>query len=95
MSTTGESKRVKVLSIGEEKTFGSNGFRKRELIGKEDGEYGQELCFEFPNDKGDLLDAVLPDSYVTVSYNIRSRKHEVKGKDTQYYTSLSAWKVEV
>ena len=86
--------RVKVISVGETKEFGDNGFKKRELITQTDGEYVDFFCFEFVKDKVDLLDTILPDTYVTVHYNLRGRKWEKEGQDTKYFTSLQGWKIE-
>lgn len=93
MATT--SMRVRVKSIGKTQEFGSNGFKKRELIGVIEGEHPQEFPFEFINDKTSLLDSVLEDSYVTISYNLRCRKVENPGKADMYFLSLSGWKIEV
>lgn len=87
--------RVRVVSIGETKTFGDNDFKKREIVTIVDGEYENYFMFEFVKDKVDLLDDILPDSYVTISYNIRCRKVEKKGSPDAYYTSLQGWKIEV
>lgn len=87
--------RVRVVSIGETKKFGDNDFQKRELVTIVDGEYENYFMFEFLKDKMDLLDNILPDSYITVSYNIRCRKYEQKGKDDQYFTSLQGWNIKV
>jgi hypothetical protein len=87
--------RVRVLEIKDEKQI-TEKFSKREMIGRIEGEYPQDFLFEFPNDKGALLDTVLPDTYVTVSYNLRSNRvaSKVEGEDDRFYLSLSAWKVE-
>jgi len=87
--------RVRVVKIGETQEFGTNGFKKRELVGLIEGEHPQEYLFEFVNDKSELLDSVLEDSYITIFYNIRCRKIEKEGKPDMYFTSLSGWKIEV
>lgn len=87
--------KVKVVSVGETETFGANNFRKRELIGEvTDGQYTNPFCFEFVQDKVDLLDTILPDTFVEVSFNIRCKKWEQEGKPNQYFTSLQGWKIE-
>ena len=45
----------KVKLIGEVQTFGSNGFRKREVVVTTDEQYPQMIMIEFVQDKSDLL----------------------------------------
>jgi len=93
-----QSLRVRVVSVGETQAFGEKDFRKRQLIGSvHDGQYENQYAFEFINDKVDLLDGILPDTDVTISFNIRCRKVEAKkkGQDDMWFTSLSGWKIEV
>ena len=45
----------KVKLISEVQTFGSNGFRKRELVVTTDEQYPQMIMVEFVQDKCDLL----------------------------------------
>ena len=45
--------RIKML--GETKTFGSNGFRKREFVITTEEQYPQHILVEFVQDKCDLL----------------------------------------
>lgn len=91
--------RVKVVSIGETQTVGTNGFQKRLMEGVIEGEYPQNFQFEFTKDGVKLLDDVLEDTYVTVSYNLRGRK-VTENKDgipydePLFFVSLNAWKVD-
>lgn len=92
------SMRVKVQEIKDTVVFDS-GFQKRIMNAVIEGEFPQELQFEFTKDNVALLDDVLEDTYVTVNYNIRSRK-VTENKDgvaydkPLYFISLNAWKVE-
>ena len=45
----------KIKKIDETKTFGSSGFRKREVVITTDEQYPQMLMIEFVQDKCDLL----------------------------------------
>jgi len=47
----------KVKLMGETQTFGSNGFRKRELVVTTDEQYPQMIMIEFVQDKCDLLNS--------------------------------------
>ena len=92
--------RVRVVSVGETETIGSNGFQKRILEGRIEGEYPEDFAFEFIKDKCSLLDDVLEDTYVTVYYNVKGRK-VTEGKDglpfekPMYFVTLNGWKVEM
>lgn len=92
MST--QKMRVKVSEIRETKEFGTNGFKKRELIGLIEGEHPQKFLFEFVNDKVDLLDSIMEGSYITILYNLRCREIEKENAENLYFTSLSGWKIE-
>jgi len=92
--------RVKVVSIGETETVGANGFTKRLLEGRIEGEYPEDFAFEFTKDKVALLDDVLEDTYVTVHFNIRGRKvsedkNGVKLEKPMFFVTLNGWKIEV
>ena len=90
------SLKVKVTSIGDTKVFGTGDFKKRELVGEitENG-YTNPFVFEFVNDKTALLDEILPNTDVTVHFNIRCRKVEQPGKEPMYFTSLNGWKIDI
>ena len=45
----------KIKLVGATQTFGSNGFRKRELVVTTDEQYPQMIMIEFVQDKTDLL----------------------------------------
>lgn len=95
-----DSKRVKVVTVGETKVVGENGFQKRILEGRIEGEYPEDFAFEFIKDKVKLLDDVLEGTYVTVSYNLKGRKvvedkNGVALPEPMFFVTLNGWKVEV
>lgn len=95
-----QSFRGKVVSIGETETVGANGFTKRGLEMLKEGEYPENYMFEFQKDKTSLLDDVLEDTYVTVHYNLRSRKvSETRDglpmDKPMFFVTLVGWKVEM
>ena len=47
----------KIKLIEETKTFGTNGFRKRELVITTEEQYPQTIMVEFLQDKTDLLNS--------------------------------------
>ena len=80
--------KVKVLQ--ETQTFDS-GFKKREIVVTvEEGNYPQDVCLEFVQDKINLLDSIEVDQEVTISFNIRGS--EWKGR---YFTNLRGWKINI
>jgi Domain of unknown function (DUF3127) len=96
----GGTMRVKVVSIGEIETVGSNGFQKRMLETMIEGEYPEHFQFEFVKDQVKLLDEVLEDTYVTVSYNLQGRKvtENKEGfplEKPMFFTALKGWKIEM
>lgn len=92
----GSSLRVRVLEVKDTVSVGTTGFKKRELIGMIEGEYPEYYKFEFVQDKVTLLDdpIVLEGGYLTIHYNLRSRKVEKEGQEDVYFLSLSGWKIE-
>ena len=91
--------RVKVVSIGETQEVGNNGFKKRLMEGIIEGEYPQSFQFEFTKEGVNMLDDVLEGTYVTVAYNLRSRKvtedkNRVPYKEPLFFVSLNAWKID-
>jgi len=49
----------KIKWIDETKTYGTNGFRKREVVVTTEEQYPQHILVEFIQDKCDLLNAIL------------------------------------
>lgn len=68
-------------------------FKKRELVGKLEGEYPELYKFEFVQDKVDLLDDILPGTYATIAFNLKGKKVEKNGEDL-YFTTIQGWKIE-
>jgi len=69
MQVTGE-----VKTINAEQTFGSNGFRKREIVVTTHEQYPQMIMVEFTQDKCDLLNNFSVGQDVTISINLRGRE---------------------
>ena len=63
-----------VKLIDETKTFGTNGFRKRELVVTTEEQYPQHIMIEFVQDKCDLLNSFSPGQKVKVGINLRGRE---------------------
>lgn len=84
----------KIKLIGETQTFGSNGFRKRELVVTTDEQYPQMLMIEFIQDKTDLLNSYAVGQDVKVSINLRGREWINPQGEAKYFNSIQGWRIE-
>ena len=85
----------KIKAIGQTATFGSNGFRKREMVITTDEQYPQFLSIEFVQDKVELLDKLQVDQTVKVSYNLRGREWINPEGEAKYFNTIQGWRTEV
>lgn len=79
--------------VGETKTFGSNGFRKRELVVTTDEQYPQTILVEFVQDKCDLLNSYQTGETVTIGLNLRGREWVNPQGETKYFNTIQGWKI--
>ena len=84
--------RVKV--IGETQTFGSNGFRKREIVVTTEEQYPQHIAVEFVQDKTDLLNNYAVGDQVKININLRGREWVNPQGETKYFNSIQGWRIE-
>ena len=84
----------KIKKIDETKTFGSNGFRKREMVITTEDQYPQMILVEFIQDKCDLLDNYKVGEDVKVSINIRGREWINPEGEAKYFNSIQGWRIE-
>lgn len=84
----------KIKLIDETKTYGNNGFRKRELVITTEEQYPQVIMIEFVQDKTDLLNAYKVGQDVKVSINVRGREWVNPQGETKYFNSIQGWRVE-
>jgi hypothetical protein len=84
----------KVKLVGEEQTFGSNGFRKRELVVTTEEQYPQHILVEFVQDKCDLLNNYKVGQDVKVNINLRGREWVNPQGETKYFNSIQGWRIE-
>lgn len=80
--------------IDETKTYGSNGFRKREVVVTTDEQYPQHILVEFIQDKTDLLDNFKVGQPVKISINLRGREWTNPQGETKYFNSIQGWRIE-
>ncbi|WP_109302296.1 DUF3127 domain-containing protein [Aquimarina sp. AU474] len=84
----------KVKMIGETQTFGSNGFRKREVVVTTEEQYPQHILVEFIQDKCDLLNSFQVGHDVKISINLRGREWVNPQGETKYFNSIQGWRIE-
>ena len=84
----------KIKMIGDAQTFGSSGFRKRELVVTTEEQYPQHLMVEFVQDKTDLLNVFKEGQSVKVSVNLRGREWVNPQGETKYFNSIQGWRIE-
>ncbi len=84
----------KVKMVGETQTFGSNGFRKREIVVTTDEQYPQHIMVEFIQDKCDLLNSFQVGHDVKISINLRGREWVNPQGETKYFNSIQGWRIE-
>lgn len=84
----------KIKMIDETKTYGNNGFRKREMVITTEEQYPQHIMIEFVQDKTDLLNSYKVGQDVKVSINVRGREWVNPQGETKYFNSIQGWRVE-
>ena len=84
----------RIKLIGETQTFGSNGFRKREVVITTEEQYPQHLMIEFVQDKTDLLNNYQVGQQVKVNINLRGREWVNPQGETKYFNSIQGWRIE-
>ncbi|MEH6658880.1 DUF3127 domain-containing protein [Leeuwenhoekiella marinoflava] len=84
----------KIKLVGETQTFGSNGFRKREVVVITEEQYPQTIMVEFVQDKTDLLNNFNVGQNVKISINLRGREWVNPQGETKYFNSIQGWRIE-
>jgi len=84
----------KIKMIDETKTFGSNGFRKREVVVTTEEQYPQHILVEFVQDKCDLLNSYAVGQDVKISINLRGREWTNPQGEVKYFNAIQGWRIE-
>jgi hypothetical protein len=84
----------KIKLIGETKEYGSNGFRKRELVVTTQEQYPQNILVEFIQDKCEILNSYQVGEIVKIDINIRGREWTNKDNEIKYFNSIQGWRIE-
>ena len=81
--------------IGETQTYGSNGFRKRELVIVTEEQYPQTLMIEFVQDKCDVLNGYMEGQKVEIGINLKGREWVNPQSVTKYFNTFQGWKINL
>ena len=84
----------KIKLLGDIKTYGDNGFRKREVVITTQEQYPQHLLIEFIQDRCELLDSFNVGENVKISINLRGREWENPEGEIKYFNSIHGWRIE-
>ena len=84
----------KIKLIGDIKTYGDNGFRKRELVITTEEQYPQHILIEFIQNNCELLDNYSIGQTVRIGINIRGREWERPDQGIKYFNSIQGWRIE-
>mgnify|MGYP003630189442 CR=1 FL=1 len=84
----------KIKVIGEVQEFGSQAFKKRELVVVTEDQYPQMIMIEFNQDKTDMLNSFEVGTDVKVSINLRGREWINPQGEAKYFNSVQGWKIE-
>ena len=84
----------KIKLIGDIKTYGDNGFRKRELVLTTEEQYPQHILIEFIQNNCELLDNYSIGQTVRIVINIRGREWESPDQGIKYFNSIQGWRIE-
>ena len=84
----------KVKLINETKEYGSNGFRKREIVLTTQEQYPKNILVEFIQDRTNLLDAFNVGDLVKIDINLRGREWTNDKGEIKYFNSIQGWRIE-
>lgn len=84
----------KIKLIGDIKTYGDNGFRKRELVLTTEEQYPQHVLIEFIQNNCEILDNFSIGQTVRIGINIRGREWESPDQGLKYFNSIQGWRIE-
>ena len=81
--------------IGDTNVFGSNSFKKRDLVITTIEQYPNDIIIQFTQQRCDLLDSLQVGQRVKVYVNIRGREWTNPQGETKYFNTIEGWKIEV
>ena len=84
----------KIKWIDETKTYGNNGFRKREVVITTEEQYPQQILIEFIQDKCELLNNYQVGQNVKIGINLRGREWTNPEGEIKYFNSIQGWRID-
>ena len=84
----------KIKMIDETKTYGNNGFRKREVVITTEEQYPQHILVEFIQDRCELLNPFQVGQQVKISINLKGREWVNPQGETKYFNAIQGWRIE-
>lgn len=84
----------KIKFLDETRTYGNNGFRKREVVVTTEEQYPQHIMVEFVQDKCELLNAFQVGQNVKIGINLRGREWVNPQGETKYFNSVQGWRID-
>jgi len=84
----------KLKVINETLSFGSNGFRKREVVVTTEEQYPQIITIEFTKDNCDLLNSFQVGQDVKIGINILGREWINPEGVPKYFNSIQGWRIK-
>lgn len=84
----------KLIYIGEELQV-SPSFRVRYAVIEIDGQYPQQIKFQFSQDKGNLLNDKKLFDIVKIEFTIKGKSYISRTGETDWINTLDAWKIDI
>ena len=84
----------KIKQIDETKEYGSNGFKKREMVLTTEEQYPQHILIEFVQDKCGLLSLYSVGQRIKVGINLRGREWQNPQGEIKYFNSIQGWRID-
>ena len=85
----------KIKWIDETKEYGSNGFKKRELVITTEEQYPQNILVEFIQDKCEALNSFQIGNNVKIGINLRGREWTNPEGQVKYFNSIQGWRIDL
>jgi hypothetical protein len=86
----------KIKSIGETKSYGANGFKKRTVVITTSEQYPQTVQLEFHSGNCDLLNNQSVGNDVKIDFGIQGREWRDPNNseaETVYFNTIVGWKI--
>lgn len=85
----------KIKWIDETKEYGSNGFKKRELVVTTEEQYPQHILVEFIQDKCEILNSFQIGNNVKIGINLKGREWTNPEGQIKYFNSVQGWRIDI